>query len=319
MILVTGATGLIGRHVVKRLLAEGRPIRCLLPEHKLKHLPWANGNGPQPEIVIGTLLDDEAVFKAVTGVHSIIHLESGQWWGRPRQLERIELSGTRNLITVARAARVGRIMTVSHLGASPASAYTLLRIKGVAEDIVRTSGLAYTIIRSGLVFGEEDAFVNHIAMMLRSSPFVFFMPGRGEVVLHPIYIDDLAMALVHSLEAPDTVDQILEIGGPEYITLEDMIRTVMRVSQTHRWIIPIPPYIVRWLTAVYSRIMPRSLMTPQWLDLLAVNRTAKLGNMFNIFGIHPRRFEDTLLTYMPGRSYWWPMLRYAVRRRPRGL
>jgi uncharacterized protein YbjT (DUF2867 family) len=315
MILVTGATGFIGRQVVARLMADGRRVRCLLPENKLKNLPWEQ----EPEIVVGKMLDEEALFKACTGVNTIIHLENAQWWGRPRELERVELVGTRNLMAAARSARVGRVITISQLGASPSAAYTLLRMKGIVEEIIRASGLAYTIIRSGIVFGEEDAFVNHIAMMLRSNPLLFLMPGRGEVVLHPIYIQDLVEAIVRSLELIETVDITVDIGGPEYITLEDLIRTVMRVSGAPRMIIPIPPYALRWMTAIYSRIFPRSLMTYQWLDILATNRTAPLGNIFNVFGIRTRRFEDTLLTYMRGRRYLWPMLRYTLRRRPKGI
>jgi uncharacterized protein YbjT (DUF2867 family) len=315
MILVTGATGFIGRHLVNQLMADGRRIRCLLPEDKLNNLPWEI----PPEIIVGNLLDEEVLFKAVTGVHTIIHLQSGQWWGRPRDLERIELVGTRNLITAARSTRVGRIITISHLGASSSSAYMLLRIKGMAEELIRSSGLAYTIIRSGIVFGEDDAFVNHIAMILRANPVLFLMPGQGEVVLHPIYIDDLIAAITRSLELIDVVDTTIDVGGPEYITVEDLIHTVMRVSNTHRLILPVPPYVMRWMAAVYSRLLRRSLVTAQWLDILATNRTAPLGNAYNYFGIHPRRFEDTLLTYMPGKRYWWPMLRYTLRRRPKGI
>jgi len=315
MILVTGATGFIGRHVVSRLLADGRAVRLLIPQHKLHDLPWEN----PPEIVVGDVLDEEALFHAVTGVHVIIHLENAQWWGRPRDLERIELAGTQNLITAARAARVGRIVLLSHLGAAPAAAYPLMRYKGMVEEAVRTSGLAYTILRSGLAFGEDDAFVNHLAMQLRANPFIFLMPGRGEVVIHPIYIDDLVMAICRSLESPDSVDQTIEIGGPEYMTLDDMVRTVMRVSGMKRLIVPVPPYVLRWLTTVWSSILPRSLITSQWLDILATNRTARLGSIFDHFGIRPRRFEDTLLTYMRGRSYFLPMVRYTVRRRPRAV
>ena len=315
MILVTGATGFIGRHLVGRLLALNYPVRCLIPEHKLDHLLWERA----PEIVVGSILDEEALFRAATGAHVIIHLENAQWWGRPRDLERVELTGTRSLITAARAARVGRIITLSHLGASPAAAYPLLRYKGLVEDAIRASGLAYTIIRCGLVFGEDDAFVNHIVMQLTASPLVFLMPGQGEVVLHPIYIDDVVAALIGSLEALDTVDKVIEIGGPEYITLEDLIRTVMRVSGVSRTVIGVPPYLLRWLTAIYGRVLPRSLITAQWLDILAANRTARLGNIFQYYGIHPRRFEDTLLTYLRGRHYGWTLLRYTLRRRPRVL
>jgi NADH dehydrogenase len=318
MILVTGATGFIGRHLVQRLLDEGHPVRLLIPEHKQRQLarrglPWAE----PPEIITGSLADDEALFRAATGVHVIYHLENAQWWGRARNLERVELVGLRNLIAAARSARVGRLIALSHLGASPASAYTLLRVKGLMEEAVRASGLAYTLVRSGLVFGEQDSFVNHIAMMLRINPFFFLMPGQGEVVLHPIYIADLVTALVRCLEQIEVVDNTLEIGGPEYITLEELIRTVMRVTGMYRAIIPVPPYAMRWTTGIYSRLLPRSLVTPQWLDLLATNRTARLNNAYEIFGLRPRRFEDTLLTYMPGQRYLLPSLRYVLRRRPR--
>lgn len=315
MILVTGATGFIGRNLVQRLLDENRPVRLLLPESRTRKLPWVN----PPEIVTGSVLNEEVVYRAMSGVHVIYHLENAQWWGRPRNLERVELVGTRHVITAARSARVGRIITVSHLGASPASAFSLIKIKGMVEEAIRASGLAYTVIRSGIVFGEEDAFINHIAMMLRFNPFFYLMPGQGEVLLHPIYIADLVTALVRCLDLIDTVDETIEIGGPEYITLEDLLHTVMRVTGMYRAIVPVPPYIMRWTTGLYSYILRRSLMTPQWLDILATNRTARLGNTFERFKFSPRRLEDTLLTYMPGKRYLLPALRYSLRRRPREI
>ena len=115
MILVTGATGFIGRHLVSRLMAEGRQVRCLVSAERIERLPW----GEMPEIVTGTVLDEEALFRAATGAHTIFHLENAFWWGRARDLERVELAGTRNLIVAARAARVGRIITLSQLGAEP--------------------------------------------------------------------------------------------------------------------------------------------------------------------------------------------------------
>jgi len=315
MILVTGATGFIGRHLVSRLLAAGYPVRILHDSQHKDPLPWDTA----PEVVEGNVLDEEALFRAVTGVHVIIHLENAMWWGRRRDLERVELVGTQKLVTAARAARVGRIITLSQLGAAPSSAYALMQIKGQVEEEIRTSGLAYTIIRSGLVFGEDDAFINHIALSLRANPFFFFMPGRGEVVLHPINIDDLIEVLVRSLETVDAVDRLVEIGGPEYITLKDLIRTVMRVTNMPRVIVPLPPYMMRWVTRVYNLLLPRTLMTAQWLDILATNRTAQLGNAFTYFGVRPRRLEDTLLTYMPERNFWLPLLRESLRRRPRRI
>ncbi|NWF68202.1 MAG: NAD(P)H-binding protein [Chloroflexi bacterium] len=315
MILVTGATGFVGRHLVARLLAADYPVRLLLPEHKLRNLPWDT----PPPIVTGTVLDEEALYKAVTGVHTVIHLENAQWWGRARDLERIEVEGTRNLIAAARAARIGRIIALSHLGAAPSSAYTLLRNKGLVEEAIRASGLAYTIIRTGVIYGPDDSFINHIAMQLAANPLFFLMPGRGEVVLHPLYIDDMVEVLIRTLELIETVDTVQEIGGAEYVTLEDLLRTVMRVSGMYRAIIPTPPYLLRWATAIWTRILPRSLITAQWLDLLATNRAARLGNIITTFGLQPRRFEDTLLTYMPTRHYGLLLWQRSLRRRPRGV
>lgn len=319
MILITGSTGFIGRHLVAHLMEQQIPIRCFMPEHKLKRIPWDMDSPYAPEIVVGNILDDEAIFQAVTGVHTIIHLENALWWGRQRDMERIEIAGTQNLISVARAARVGRIIMLSQLGAAPSSAYVLHRIKGLTEAIIRDSGLAYTIIRTGIVYGEDDAFINNIAMMLTSNPFFFLMPGHGEIVLHPIYIEDLVKVITLSLEHAGIVDQVIEVGGPEYTTLSDLMLTVMRVSGIYRWVIPVPPYLMRWIIGVYSRIFSRSLMTSQWLDILATNRTASLGNTFEYFRFHPRRFEDTLLTYLPKQRFIFALLRFSIRRRPRGV
>jgi nucleoside-diphosphate-sugar epimerase len=319
MILVTGAAGFIGRHVVRQLMADELPVRVLLPEYQTRRIPWDITNPHAPEVIVGDVLDEETVFKAVTGVHTIIHLASAHWWGRARDLERIDLSGTRNLIAVARSARVGRLIILSPLGAAPSSAYTLHRIKGQVEELVRNSGLAYTILRPGVVYGADDAFINHIVWMLRANPFFFLMPGQGEVVIHPLYIDDLVQAIGRCLESIDAVDKTIEFGGLEYTTLADLLRTIMRVARAHRMVIPVPPYLLRWALFFYGQILRRTLMTSQWLDILATHRTASLSNMYENFGFQPRRFEDTLLTYLPKQRYFLGWLRYSFRRRPRRL
>ncbi len=317
MILVTGATGLVGRHLMQRLMHAAVPIRCLLTERQLRQLPWDAASAHAPEIVVGSLLDDEAVFRAVSGCHAVIHLSNALWWGGQRDLDRLERLGTANLTAAARASRVGRIITLSQLGASPSSAYTLHRVKGQVEDLLRTSGVAYTIIRSGIVYGPEDDFVNHIAGMLRLNPFFFFMPGRGEVVLHPIYIDDLVEAIYRSLSRARLVDATVEIGGAEYMSLLDLVRTVMRVTGMRRAIVPLPPYLLRATAGIYSLLLPRALMTSQWLDILAANRAAPLSGVFDYFGFLPRRFEETLLQYLPQRPHLRSALRASFRRRPR--
>ena len=317
MYLITGATGHVGRHLVRRMMDARLPLRCLLPQDLLSQLPWDASSPHAPEVFAGSGLDDESLFRALSGSHAVIHLANAMWWGSLRELERIELEGARKLAAAARAARVGRIITLSHLGAAPSSAYTLHRVKGQVEDILRGSGVAYTIIRSGLVFGPEDAFINHIVAMLRLNPAVFLMPGRGEVALHPIYIDDLAEAIYRSLSRVRLVDATVEIGGAEYMSLVDLTRTVMRVTGMRRAILPTPPWLLRGVAGFYSALLPRALMTSQWLDILAANRAAPISGTFDHFGFQPRRFEETLLEYLPQRQHFRAALRDSFRRRPR--
>lgn len=321
MILVTGALGFIGVHLVKHLLSAGLPVRVLIPpqlvsryERRGRDWPWAEAG--EADVFTGSIFQGESLFQSMQGVHTVIHLASAQWWGSRQDLEQIDVLGTRQVAVAARTARVGRIITLSHLGAEPSSAYTLLRVKGQVEDIIKRSGVAYTIFRTGLVFGEDDHFVNNLAMLLRANPFFIFQPGQGENILQPLYIGDLIQAIENSLETVTLVDEVLEIGGGEYITLNELIRTVMRVSGARRMILTIPPYAQRALNGITNALFPRWPISRQWFDILASNRAAKLNNLYHYTGVHPVRFEDTLLQYMPYRRYRLELLRYIFRRRP---
>ncbi len=319
MILVTGATGFIGRHVVPRLVDAGWPVRVLVPPQRggTIQLPWPDLN---VEPVIGSIYQPEDLSRAVQGVHTVFHLVSAQWWGRARDLERVDVGVTRALIDACLAENVGRLVVMSHLDAAPSSAFALLRAKGEMENLVRQSGLPYTIVRSGVVFGEQDRFVNALAMLLRTNPAVFFLPGQGENLLHPLYVHDLAAGLVQSMDNLDTVDRVLEVGGPEYLTYREMVQTIMRVTHAPRLVISVPPYLLRWMTALVSRAFPRWPMTTQWFDLLASHRTAGLSSMSEAFGIKPVRFEDTIVTYMAKRRFLPQLARFLFRRRrPRGV
>lgn len=313
MILITGATGLVGRDLVPYLAEHDWPVRVLAQSRRRRRYAWPDG----VEVIEGTLEDPAALHTAMQRVHTVIHLASAQGWGTRRDLERLDIEGTRAVIAAARSARVGRIIYLSVLGAEPASAYDLLRVKGYVEGLIRNSGVAYTIMRSGVIFGPEDRFVNGVAMLLRSNPLFYFQPGEGESLLHPLYVMDLVKAIHNSLETIALVDQTIEIGGAEYVTYNEMIRTVMRVSGARRMILNVPPYLLRTINNIVSRTFPRWPMTPQWIDILAGNRTAKLGNLYDYCGVRPVRFEDTLLTYMPGRRYLPELIRFMFTQPPR--
>lgn len=306
MILITGSTGLVGRYLVPRLVQSGWPVRVLVQPRRGGRVAWPDS----VEIMTGDMSDQQSLHQAMQGVHTVFHLASAQWWGRRRDLDRIDIQGTQNLVTVARSARIGRLFYLSQIGAEPSSAYSLLRVKGQVETLIRNSGMAYTVLRCGVIFGPEDRFINGIAMLLRSNPLFFFQPGHGESLLQPLYVNDLVAALNNSLDNIDLVDATIEIGGGEYKTYNEIVRTVMRVSGMRRMIVNVPPHTMRAITRIMNGIVPRWPMTTQWFDILASNRTAKLGNLYDYCGVRPVRFEDTLITYMRGRRYFRELLRF---------
>ncbi|MFC1961363.1 SDR family oxidoreductase [Chloroflexota bacterium] len=322
MILITGAHGFIGRHLVAGLLDAGWSVRVLVPTQRGRvRLPWTEEqvrSGQGIDVVMGNLDDPDALAAALDGVHTIFHLAGALWWGGARDVARVDVDGTAAIIQAGQRKKVGRLIVVSHLGAAPASAYNLMRAKGQAEHLVTSSGVPYTIIRSGIVFGEQDRFVNNLAMILRLNPLLFIQPGQGENLLHPLYINDLVAVLVQCMDNLDTIDRILDIGGPEYLTFNEMVRTVMRVSGARRMILTLPPYMIRFFTRLMGRIFRRWPVTPQWFDIIASHRTASLGTVFDVFGIKPARFEDTLVQYMPERRYLWELIRFLFSRR-RGI
>ena len=314
MILVTGATGFVGRHLVQGLAESGLPVRALVRPRRGR----SGGDlwSAPVSLIAGTVEDSQALHRAMSGVHTVIHLAGAPPWASARTLYDVDVEGTRNVVAVARSVRVGRIIALSHIGADRSSAYTLMRVKGEMEEVVRRSGLAYTLIRCGMLFGQDDRTINAIAMQLAASPGVFFIPADGDSLIHPLWIDDLVKGIINALDNLDSVDQTLSVGGPEYLTYDQTVRTVMRVMGMYRALVSLQPYWLRQFAWIFRRVQPRPVFTSQWYDRIAESRTADLNSMSDHLGVRPARFEDTIMTYMPGRRYRREMIRYILGRRP---
>ena len=160
------------------------------------------------------------------------------------------------LAAVAKQADVERIFYLSHLGADRSSAYPVLKAKALAEHFILNSGVGYTIIRSAPVYGKGDQFTTGLANLLRIAPGVFPVPGDGHSLVQPIWIDDLVACLHIALDERAMVDQIIEIGGGEFLTFREVLELIMQATGYHRFLMNVQPATCECLHYGWSKLFP---------------------------------------------------------------
>jgi uncharacterized protein YbjT (DUF2867 family) len=311
MILVTGGTGFIGKALIRHLVELGYPVRTLIrPSKKSPNLP----RGVSVDVAVASLNDERGLRAAMVGIKSVYHLASSERGGPRASLLRVDIEGTRTLVEAAEDAGVKRLFYISHLGADRASAYPVLKAKAIAEEFIRRSSLDYTILRSAIVFGPNDRFTTQIARLLSAIPAVFLMPGGGDTLLQPLWVEDLVTCLSWSLDDPETFKRTLEVGGPEYLSFRQVLELVMEETGIRRRPIKVNPPYLRGLTVILDsllRVMPISVY---WLDYLAVNRTTALDTLPRTFNLMPSIMSKKL-AYLRGIR-WRRSLAKVMWRRP---
>jgi NADH dehydrogenase len=309
MILVTGATGFIGRALVRHLSAAGMQVRVLLRSSpNSPRLP----RGVPVEVAVASLNDERGIRAALRGVDQIYHLATAGTEGRRGNLLKTDIEGTRILAQVAASAEIERLIFLSHIGADRASAFPIQKSKGIAEEHIRKSGVSHTIIRSSVVFGPEDRFTNNLARLLRAAPGFFPIPNDGRTLIQPLWVEDLVTCMLWALQNPDMVNQTYEIGGGEYFSLRQMIEKIMSITHTRRLFLQLPIPWMRALLVMLDSFIPNFNVSTYWLDYVAVNRTCSVDNMPRIFGLMPARFGYRL-DYL-ARKPWYANLSEKIQK-----
>jgi len=299
MILVTGGTGFIGQVLIRHLVSMGFQVRTLLqPSPVSPKLP----RGVAIEAVICGLKDERSLRAAMKGVDVVFHLAGAERKGSQADLMGVDIEGTRTIASTAADAGVERFFYLSHLGADRASAYPVLKAKAIAENYIINSGVPYTIFRTGVVYGPGDHFTNELARLLRKSPGIFLLPGEGESLLQPLWVEDLVTCLTLSLDEPSTLNKIFQIGGPEYLTFRQVVSTVMNAGRIKRWIVPFSPAYLRILAVYLESSFKDFPLSVFWLDYLAADRTCSLDTLPRLFGLLPMRFNRQLDYLAHGRQ-----------------
>lgn len=299
MILITGATGFVGRAVVRHLTGAQNEVGCLLrPSRREQRL----ATGVPFCTVSASMNDLPALRTAMQNVTAIVHMTGEEDLDREGML-RSHVQDTANLVMAAQEAGVCRFVYLSRLGADRASAYPFLRARGEAEAVVCESGLDITILRAPVIYGPEDFSTNVLVMLAKVIPFILLIPDTGGSRLQPLWIEDLTRCVRATLEQRSLIGQTIPLGGPEHYTFEQMVTEVLTAAGIHKRLVHVRLSLIQWAAAVSEMLVPRSPVPLWWLDLLTVGDATDLMTVPRHFDFEPCRFSQCL-DYLQRKRPW---------------
>ena len=291
MILVTGGTGFIGRNLVNELLRQDKEVRILVrPAKKTPNLP----KDTAVEVVVCSLQDERGLRASMKGVQQVFHLASAERAGSRVDLEAVDVQGTRRVAAAAVQAGVQHMLYLSHVGADRGSAYSVMKVKGIAEGLIQQSGIRNTIIRSTAIFGPEDQFTTSFSRLLQRAPGILLIPGDGESILQPIWVEDVVTCMLSAIETTEGENKVYSIGGPEYFSYRQVLDILAERMELRRSYVPVHPSILRSLWLILEQGNPRFPVSIHWLDHLAADRTCPVDSVAREFGLLPSRFTQHL-------------------------
>lgn len=281
----------MGGNLVKHLLKQQEEVRILVrPARKTPNLP----KDTAVEVVVCSLQDERGLRAAMKGVHQVVHLASAERAGSRVDIEETDVQGTRRVAEAAVQAGVQRLFYLSHIGADRGSAYSILKVKGIAEGLIQLSGIPNDVIRSTAIFGEGDQFTTSFSRLLQTSPGIVLIPGDGESMVQPIWIEDVVTCILSAMETPAGENRVYTVGGPEYFSFRQVLDILAEKLGINRRYIPIHHSVLRSLWLILEQGNPRFPVSIHWMDHLAADRTCPVDIVAREFGLLPSRFTQHL-------------------------
>ncbi|KAA5614423.1 complex I NDUFA9 subunit family protein [Rhodovastum atsumiense] len=299
---VFGGSGFIGRYVVKRLANLGYVVRVAVldPEAALFLKPM--GAVGQVVALRAPVTSPEAVARAVAGAELVVNLVGILAERLPGDFQRIMAEGAGTVARAAAEAGVERLVHVSAIGADPSSPSGYGRAKAAGEAAVRAAFPRATILRPSIVFGPEDQFFNRFAAMAQFSPVLPVI--AGETKFQPVYVGDVADAVIAGLTDEDAAGGLYELGGPQVLTFRQLLAWICQAVRRHRWLVDVPPAVAQWQARVMEWLPGKPLTRDQLAMLGRDNVVASGTPGLSALGIIPTPIDlvvpDYLRRFRPG-------------------
>jgi uncharacterized protein YbjT (DUF2867 family) len=293
IVLVAGGTGFIGSHIVRNLLGRRHQVVVMSRNPSTARLPAG------VQVRRADVRDAASLEQAMAGVDVVV--AAVQFPNHPVENPRrgytymaIDGEGTERLAAAARAAGVKRFVYLSGAGTRPGQTAPWFLAKLRAEAAVRQSGVPYTIFRPSWVYGPEDRSLNKFVAFARYLPFIPVI-GNGQTRVQPVFVGDLAEAVAASVDTPGAAGQVYELGGPQTLTMDEIIRTMLQAMGRRKPLVHHPAWFMKLVTAPML-LLPVPPLSPSAVDFVLMEEPVDNTAVSRDFGL-------TLTPLAKGLSY----------------
>jgi uncharacterized protein YbjT (DUF2867 family) len=301
-VCVFGGTGFLGKRLVRRLAADRTTVRVAVRYPDRARGALRPGGLDRVTVVGADVRDQSAVAAVVAGADAVVNAVSAYVETGGVTFEAVHDQGAATLAREATAAGVARFVLVSGIGADPTSGSPYIRARGRGEQAVQEAFPGATIVRPSAMFGPGDALFSTLARLARLLP-VLPLIGGGHTRLQPVYVDDVAEAIVRILDDPGTAGRTYELAGPAVHTLRELFEITLRLTGRRRLLAPVP-FAVAEFQARLFQLLPNPPLTTGQIDLLKMDNVAS-GTLPGLreLNIEAKAIEEIVPTYLgPSRG-----------------
>lgn len=297
VVTVFGGSGFIGRNVVERLVKKDWMIRIAVRNLPRARVLMRSADGGKVTIFPAPVQDEKSVRSAVEGANAVVNLVGILYEKGAQTFQAIHHLGAARVAAVAAATGVQRLVHISAIGARAEAGAGYARSKGAGEEAVRKTFPKATVLRPSIVFGPGDSFLNLFARMARLSPALPLI-GGGRTRFQPVYVGDVADAIMRCLEDPACQGKTYELGGPRVYTFRQLIEIVLRQTRRPRLLISIP-FGLAELQAAFLELLPVPPLTRDQVRLLRQdNVVGENALTLEKLRITPKALEDIIPAYL---------------------
>jgi uncharacterized protein YbjT (DUF2867 family) len=296
-VTVLGGSGFIGRYVVKHLASQGAVVAVVSRHASAAGFLRPMGDVGQIALINADMSDEARLAAAIGGADAVIYAAGILFERGAQSFDLVHHRGPALLAQLAKTAGARHFVHFSAIGADSAAPAAYARSKAAGEAAVRAAFPAATILRPSVVFGPEDDFFNRFAALARWSPALPLI-GGGETKFQPVYVGDVADAVIASLERPDAAAKTFELGGPRVYSFRALMELVLRETGRQRTLVNLP-FSLASLQAAFLEWLPRPPLTRDQVKLLQRDNVVATGSLgLGDLGIAPTAVELIIPTYL---------------------